>query len=354
MARKKWSGINMSAAQKRLRLLNGARKSGQTGKVLLAHLELARAWIPSNLLAHEPRLSRLAFPAYGYLSAFERTELFTVAYESSYRQMHARYFDLNEAHRSRPISPEYVLNFPAELTSLWLARQYADQLGIEYSFFIRQAISAVIDRWVKKRIPRPNQLLRDTQLAYVQAKWAAHCETGSHLPRDDWDPRFKAVSYRGDTAQLACLEMLKEYVTKSRTRQGQAMRLTNFLKQGWIGADVAKEYFATDVWNAAIADATGAILVSGDKAGDHSAYRAACLGLGPQKIEAACADCKFMRHCSAFWTRTNERLQEVHGAVDRRLAAKQADNRERQRRFRAKQRYQAQSQASNYGPGAMH
>lgn len=338
MARKKHWGRNMQEAQKRRALIRQGQRSAHPSALPVARIELARTWIDRALLDREASLTAKVFPAYGYMSAYERTQLFTQAYEASFREMHAKYFDLYEAERARPINPTFELNSPQEMSGLWACRQQADGIGVPYEFYIRQATEAVIDRWQRKRVPRPNQLWRDSQVGRIIDEWAIHRSVGGHLPRDDWDPRFRADAFRGDAAQLRLLGVLEEWVGSGRDHAAKVMRLANFLRQGWIALDTAVSMFGEALVSNSRQSVSDGIPVAGVRASEFSGYLPSCLGLSAASAE--CSMCQFKDLCDRVVSVTHKRLVASYGSTEPRKDRERMFARERQRRFRERRREQ--------------
>jgi hypothetical protein len=335
------SGAQLQAAQRRAARLQGARRSERPSERLLGELAITRQVIDTKLLALEPELSASTYVAYRYMSPLARTELFTEAYERLFRQKHAQYFSVVEAEHAKPIDPVYVRNGQRELTSLWGARQQADRLGVPYPLFIRGAVEVAVERWRKKRVPRPNQLYREGQLAQVLSDWERERDTGGHLPRDDWDPRFRAEAFRGDPAQEACLKLIEGRVLGGSSG-GRVMRLANFLRQGWIGLDQAAKRFGDEVTDEAASGLSECVAVSGLNATAHSPYLPPCLGLVASQNALKCSGCPYRELCRRFGGKTDVTLLDRLGTTDPRREAHMQSNRERQRRFRERRRQSKQ------------
>lgn len=339
MARRKLSGVNLQAAHRRARIIAAGRKGSRVWSGLIAELTVTRAVIEKSLLAREPEIENLAFIKYRYLSAYQKTELFTRTYDAAYRDKHAQYFDRREAVDARPIDPDFARNSPAELSSLWHARQEADILGIPYDFFIRQGMESAINRWNDKRVPRPNQLWGKSQRADITAAWVNHVGTGGHLPRDEWDTRFKAESFRGEAPQEACLSLIESYVLSAHVND-RAMRLANFFRQGWIGLDEATRRFGDVLAVEAAKGVDDPVKTSGAHAGCNPSYIPACLGLVPEQDAPQCVACPLRAGCAKASGIVNAELVGEFGSTEPRLAARQLAGRERVRRFRERKRLQ--------------
>ena len=342
MARRKLSGVNIQAAHRRAHIIAAGRKGSHVWRGLIAEITVARAVIKKCLLAHEPELKNLSFMKYRYLSAYQKTELFTRLYETEFREKHAKYFDMGEADRARPIDPDFARNSKTELSSLWRARQEADSLGIPYGTFIRQAMESAINRWNDKRVPRPNQLWGKSQLMDTAAEWKKLVQIGGHLPRDDWDSRFKAEAFRGEPPQDACLKLIESHVLSAHVSD-RPMRLANFLRQGWIGLDEVTKRFGGNLATEAARGVDDTISVSGNHAGAFPAYIPACLGLVQEQDASGCVNCSFRSACAKATEIVNSELVGQFGSTDPRLATQRQDGRERVRRHRERKRLKVSS-----------
>ncbi|MGO4220779.1 hypothetical protein AB4Y64_02780 [Lysobacter sp. TAF61] len=289
---------------------------------------------------------------YGYLSAFQRTELFTKAYEEEFRRKHAQYFDSVEAERMQPIDAKYVKNSAAEMTALWHARQHADQIGVPYPFFIRAAIELAIQRWTKKRVPRPNQLWRESQLAAIRRAWNEEYGRRTFMPSPEWDLRFLAQKYRGDPAQLACLDIIERDVYRAGFGN-QAARLSAYLHdKRMITEDESRRRFGDDLTEEALAARDDLPVVAAPTA--NAPYRAPCIGLVEARDSPACSECPFAAACEKASGLAKRDLVARRGSDDPRRAKIRADTAIRVRRLREKRRSQDLQVAGDTGtPGCV-
>jgi hypothetical protein len=94
---------------------------------------------------------------YRFLTPWQATEAFVEAYREQYRFKWRKHRDLHEAEQKEGVAKGGLFGSNRELTSFWGARQFADELGVPYKFFVDHAFEAVF-RIGWKKFPRPNQL----------------------------------------------------------------------------------------------------------------------------------------------------------------------------------------------------
>jgi hypothetical protein len=80
---------------------------------------------------------------YRFLSPMAATARFYVLYQDVYRWKYATTIDSLEAEKKTGVSRKGTRG---ELTSLWRARQFADELGVTYEVFLEAAFKVCIRR----------------------------------------------------------------------------------------------------------------------------------------------------------------------------------------------------------------
>src|SRR5690606_32665886 len=150
---------------------------------------------------------------------------------------------------------------------------------------------------------------------------------------------FQASELRPDRAQLSVLASIVEYVQAGR--YGGAMRLANFLRQGWIGEDEARRRFTPEVVDEALKDAPGYLPLSGLERDASPGYVPGCLGLVQRQDAPGCATCPVKHVCSRLVQATDERLRQRFGSTDPREDRRLRMGRDRVRRHRERKRQQA-------------
>lgn len=108
-------------------------------------------------LAQEPGLLLTKWPDYAFMSPMQSTILFAREYSRIYREKLAKYVDRDLAKNAKGIDLAKLLTDKQTLSSVWEARQIADQFGLPYDNYIDFSLEFASRRqW--QYFPRPNQL----------------------------------------------------------------------------------------------------------------------------------------------------------------------------------------------------
>jgi hypothetical protein len=150
---------------------------------------------PDNL-RREPELMLSAHPDYRFLTPHERTELFMECYIRRYGMTYRSNVDHKDSHKMTGILRPTTKMFSKgaklaaisyrEYSSLWTARQKADELGIAYDKYTGYCMESHMKvNW--KFIPRPNQLMTgagaEIVLKYILKKCSEESLPTSFLPQ---------------------------------------------------------------------------------------------------------------------------------------------------------------------------
>lgn len=329
----KWTGVSLKKRRDRAGNVRLARKSENHLAGRVAELMLVREIVDFELVDQEPDLAATTWLAYGYMTAYEKTELFCMDYIRQYKLIHAKYLDYHGAEAKQPLDPVLAVNDNREFSSLWKARQHADALGIPYPIFIRAAMDTAV-QWNKfNQVPRPNQLLGDKQITAVIEEWERVKDT--LVPFDmDWDARFRAPEHRTDPPRLAAVQAL---VKRLRSRPHSiAFNLAGHLGEGGtLSEDEARTFFEGETVDEALTLSKGR--PSGLN-GPYPKYMPSCMGMKPTAAPASCSACSFAAGCARVRAKVDELTIKQHGTPDPKAAAKTAGARERQRKSRARKR----------------
>lgn len=334
MARQtKWNSRHIQETRARAKLLRDARKSKDWRLDLKAQIRLARVHLAPDVLRDDADVHGEAWPEYGYMTAYERTEQFTRDYAKAYMRIHEKYFDFHVAEGMQPIAVQFEMNDVSEMTSLWKARQVADALGVPYPFFIRVAMDEAVQQRGYRQVPRPNQLTLNWQVEAVSREWKVDKDTYP-IFSDDWDPRFFAPSARKDRARSVAVGLFLSRV-KPATAGSETVRSAIFMRQ-ILSEEEAREHFKGEAVDRALADPTSATIVLRTDVGP--GYKPACLGLLKDRDAGACGSCKASAACAVVCAVVDKDLQATYGATDPRLRRIREGAAERQRRSRARRR----------------
>ncbi|WP_273584417.1 hypothetical protein [Xenorhabdus sp. PR6a] len=139
---------------------------------------------------------------YRHLHSMDATILFAEAYKREYSQIMLRHG--REDFRKAPFKTglkrcPFINLSKSNITSLWKARQKADELGVEYGYFIMSMLSIAAKReWGE--LPRPQHLWQDDLLEIFTEK--NEKRKGTRLNGSELD-YFKKTNYLGDEIQDA-------------------------------------------------------------------------------------------------------------------------------------------------------
>lgn len=336
-ARKKTSAKNIVEAH--LRNVVYQKVLGQTDPLQRHVQELCfqRTYIDKRLLANEASLLSTRWVGNRYMSPLRATQAFTDAYIAAYRAAWARHIDPVEAPHKQPVRSSFALNDRADMTSLWQARQKADELGMPYDLFC----AIVIEQWLcgrkTKNPPLPNQLCSGKLFPAWMRGHPTWDEMGERLYRKDWDQRFFIDPVGADPVHAAALRALHADVLRAKDRPA---RLARYLgPDGPLTPSRAVSMFDASM----VRDATALVSNPAESAvaeHAHEDYVPACIGSRSSLAGAPCHNCAFAAECSAVKRKVTRALGAAGASGDPRADRRRQQNRESQRSSRDKKRDQ--------------
>lgn len=332
MKERKWSGPARQKVQVAAGAIRASRKHGVRWLPIVEGTSFARQRIDAKYLAQEAALAESKWVAYRYMTAFECTELFAKEYAVAFKRAYAMHKDSLKAASRVPGFEELALNAPAEVVGLWKARQAADNMGVTYGFFLRIAMETALEVRKYKKVPRPNQLMLDWQLAAIKRAWEEEVKVAS-IFADDWDPRFFADQFMEEPPQLAAYEALYDRIM-GRPEDRRALALSNYLGKAISVAD-AQLLFTPALVAEAQANRPAVVGIPGPRL---AFYVPACMGLRSQTEEAICSGCKSSPLCDRVTKLADQALLKATGTVTPREDAVRQGNRERKEKQRASER----------------
>lgn len=189
--------------------------------------ELSRSCIRSKYLNLEPELQETKWFEYRFISSYQATHKFALAYDKHYKHAFARHFDRSA--KPRPLDWTEFGRPSQLMTQLWGARQNADRLGMPYDDYL-EFFDEFNMRRARKHLPRPNQIEGSAAAKRVwPAKLAAfESERSWHrLARLDV-PQLHVDNFRGHPAQIAFRAWAMEVVRSPGRSFRQAMEQLSF------------------------------------------------------------------------------------------------------------------------------
>lgn len=336
-ARKKTSTNNMMEAQSRQAAYQRVLRLADPVEQRLGELCFQRTYIDKELLAKEASLLSTRWVGSRYMSPLRATQAFTDAYIAAYRAAWARYFDATEAPHKQPVRLSFALNDRADMTSLWQARQKADELGMPYDLFCEIVIEQWLDGRKTKNPPLPNQLCSGKLFPAWMRGHPTWDEMGERLYRQDWDQRFFIDPVGADPVHAAALRALHADVLRAKDRPA---RLARYLgTDGPLTPPRAVSMFDASLVRDARALASNAAEPT-VTAHTHEAYVPACIGSRSSLAGAPCHNCAFAAECSAVKRKVTRALGAAGASGDPRADRRRQQNRESQRKSRDKKRDQ--------------
>lgn len=320
------------AGFKRVKELAEVRARAKGSDRKMGEAMLVRGWIEKKRLEMEADLQGMTWMEYRYMTPLERTELFTKEYHKAYLAAYAKAYPDEDVSKKRPINPVFAANDIGIMNALWNARSCADYAGVPYDVYLEIVIEShlVNDKW--KRPPRPNQLYGKLALPRLQEMPTPEL-VEERLFGSNWNRNFFAEADRGDEVQASAHRMLKTVVDAAID---PAKKLSEYLcERKAITVERAKLTFGEELVSTArtLSNETPV-----ESANPTSKYIPACLGYPDVDEISACETCLVNRQCLAFHRIVREEMVRTLGTDDPRRDWKKAVNRNRQRRFRERQK----------------
>jgi hypothetical protein len=322
---------NMIEAQSRDAAYQRAMKSTDPVERQVGELVFQRTYIDKGLLAKEALLLPNRWIGNRYMSPLQATQAFTDAYIAAYRAAWERHFDPSEAPHKQPCKSSFALNDRADMTSLWKARQKADQLGMPYDLFC----DIIIERWIvgrkTKQPPLPNQLLSGKLFDAWMRGHPTWAEASERLFLPAWDRRFFMEPLGEDPVHAAAMRALRADVLHAKDRPARLA--------GYLGADgPLTEARAGSMFDAdLVRDALAMITVPAKVNEASEGYVPACIGNRNSAQGMPCHSCPFAVQCSGVKRKVTRALNAAGSSGDPRADRRREQNRESQRKHREEQ-----------------
>lgn len=151
---------------------------------------------------------------YVRLHPLQATYYFAECYRRIYCEISKKYYGNAEARGTR----EDIME-SREATGFWMARQFCDVHGYEYSWFIRHVINLRLSGGdFKQRIPRPCHLVSDNidELKAIDDAWIEKFD-GTTI-KHATDPYFCVASWRGTTEQRSHEDFIVGQIKMKRVK----------------------------------------------------------------------------------------------------------------------------------------
>lgn len=146
--------------------------------------------------AGEAKLMRTRWFDYRGLHPVTATYMFADAYRAQTLKFYESVIDIRTVEDARAFTPDDIF-MSRDMTSMWLARRFADSHGLPYPFLLRFAQDRCFDR-THQRFPRPNQLYGEELEIDILLAWKdllSRSLTYSELPH------YKMKNWKGAPEQ---------------------------------------------------------------------------------------------------------------------------------------------------------
>lgn len=185
----------------------------------------------------EARLMTTRWFDYRDMHPVAATYLFAHFYVEQTRKFYIQNVDIRTVEDARAFTPDDIF-MSRDLTSMWLARRAADELGLPYPFVLQFAQSRFLSR-LQHRFPRPNQLYGEEFEIDVAAAWQERL--GCQLTYST-QARYKASAW---ARQLAQAQHIKFVVQQVKRRPGPHHRiLARLFNEDVLAAHLIKNQFS--------------------------------------------------------------------------------------------------------------
>lgn len=299
---------------------------------IAGHLNVASKLVGKDL-AKERDLYTTKWFDYRFMSPYAATEVFEREYQKIFRLKWAATFDREEAEKKRGLRSGGISAGGAELTSIWHARQMADEFGLPYDFFISRAMDAATGRGAR-RLPRPNQLYHAWNCQRALAAWNESLEESFRPSRL---PQYRNEAYCGLHAQIAHRQWVVDRI-KARSMHSYLIGKSCFILK-ILPVEIATSEFGVDRVNQARREVADDIPVAHEMLRDDE-FWPSCMAM-PRAYTSGtepCASCAKQGACRTIGERLINRMREKYGSEDPIAARKRAQTAARVRKFREKKR----------------
>lgn len=295
--------------------------------VALAKLEL-------NAVAKERRLYWIKWFDYRFISPLRATELFVKEYQSSYRHFYEKYFSAVGAPAKSGTRKHDWKSSKREFSSFWVARQFADELGLPYVKLMEYAFQLASRRgW--ERLPRPNQLYGGSfgaaLASYATSEWQKW--TSEAALEFSKLPEYQTGNFRRLSAQRAH----EDWVVKQLgLRHGDHEKLAHLCYRfAVLSPERARAEFGEVQFGRARQFAERMALKPIAGLPTPTPGQPSCFGLN-DNASIDCAICGAQSQCATAAAFLNKHLISKYGSTDPRAAERRRQQRERTRKHRAR------------------
>lgn len=298
----------------------------QTSKELIADAWLTPQQVSKKAISIEPDCQQSKWFDYRFMSPRSATRRFARDYEEAFRDKWLHIYDRSEADKKNPLNG--LQEAPSGLwTSLWVARQTADLVGMPYNIFIERLFENHQSQGGQK-LPRPNQLFGEKAVErikrFIIPEWQSLCLA---MPRFSRLSAYRNAAFVGTSEQIAHHDHLIAYL---KSREGNIKHVVEswcYTEQILTVSRAQAEFPALGVEEPA---------ATKSKVFEPTEAMPGCFGL-PHASGASdvCGNCPYSTGCLKVSTGLMKRLRDRLGVDDPVDEIRRSRVRERVRRHRA-------------------
>lgn len=202
-------------------------------------LEVKGMKIAPEHRANEASIRRTCWFDYRGLHPVTATYLFAHHYKQQTLKFYESVVDIRTVENARAFVPDDIF-MSRDITSMWLARSFADEHGIPYPFLMQFAQTRYLAR-AQRQFPRPNQLYGEEMEIDVVAAWR---EQLSRQLTYSKQRRYTMKYWKSRVEQAQHVRFLETQV-KSRPAPHHRL-LARLLQEDLISLPIIKDAFSQE------------------------------------------------------------------------------------------------------------
>jgi hypothetical protein len=175
---------------------------------------------------------------YRFLHPFDATMVYIEAFNTVYRDLYKAYRNFKTADVIRVVKPDDMIHALEKnrtaIVGCWRGRMLADQFGMPYQAYIKDAMEIRLKYWNQKHLPRPPALYHQMIIDQMEGCWKRRQEARMHFSTH---PNFLTERYIGSPAQNDHHEWLFE---QAKLRSNPEDQVREFVKKGLLPVEKAR------------------------------------------------------------------------------------------------------------------
>lgn len=175
---------------------------------------------------------------YRFLHPFDATMVYVAAFNTVYREFYRSNRDYRAAEHLRIVEPDDMINnvehYRKAIIGCWRGRMLADQFGMPYDSYIRDAMDIRLSYWKQRYLPQPMLLYGPMIVEKMEERWIRRQKTRMHFSSH---PNYSTEWYIGTAAQNDHHEWLFEQV---KFRSNPEEQLKELARKGLLPVEKIK------------------------------------------------------------------------------------------------------------------